>query len=363
LRAVDLRTGPQRTLHGIRNDSVEFTHRNVRLTLYLNSYTSMPTMLQSVEDDSFGVWGDVTKERWYSFWTLQPGGWQYPQQLTTTWNGLPHSDQTALTIKANEPQDEAAFAIPNETRTLFKKLASESSGSTGLRTAKLEPAKAIWVNSDVVVLPGAWNVTLVRQSDGVVVLDAPISSQYSIQVIEATAVLFPKMPIKAVVTTSDAWPHIGGIREYVARGIPIYSLDLNNAILKRLVAAKHSFAPDRLQRAARRPEFREVSRKTVIGEGEARVEVIPVRGEGGERMVAVYLPGTRLLYASDLLQLNRDRITFFNPVYLVELTSALHREQIRDIDRVWAMHLAPIPWTQVTAALDSVGPLLRSPPR
>jgi len=361
LSAVDLRTAPDRTIHGIRNQSVMFTHRDVRYTLYLSSQTSMPTMLQSLKDDSFGVWGDVTEERWYSFWTLQPGGWQYPKQLTTTWNGMPYSDQTVMTIKVNEPSDQASFAIPDETRTLFKKLSSGSSANTRVRAAKLDSAKAIRVNADVVVLPGAWNVTLVRQSDGVVVLDAPISSQYSVQVIDAAGALFPAAPIKAVVTTSDAWPHIGGIREYVARGIPIYSLDLNRAILERLVAARHSVSPDRLQQTPRRHDLQGVSRKTVIGEGHTRVELIPVHGEGSERMMLVHLPGPKLLYASDLLQLNRDRTTFFNPVYLSELTSALKREQIQDIDRAWAMHLEPIPWAQVTAALESVRQQVVSP--
>jgi hypothetical protein len=29
---------------------------------------------------------------------------------------------------------------------------------------------------------------------------------------------YPGVKVKAVVTTSDAWPHLGGVREYVARG-------------------------------------------------------------------------------------------------------------------------------------------------
>jgi hypothetical protein len=79
-----LRAAPDRTLHGLANRAVAFTFAGVKRTPYLNPHTSMPTMLQSVEDDTFGIWGDVTRERWYTFWTLQSGGWQYPQQITTT---------------------------------------------------------------------------------------------------------------------------------------------------------------------------------------------------------------------------------------------------------------------------------------
>ena len=278
LAAADLRAAPDRTLHGIANHAVAFTFAGVKRTLYLNPHTSMPTMLQSIEDDTFGIWGDVTRERWYTFWTLQPGGWQYPQQITTTWNGLPYSDQTVFTIKVNEPPDEALFAIPDDAKAAFRKmLASSPAGAMGLRSANVDPAKAIEVTPDIIILPGSWNVTLVRQPDGIVVLEAPIGSHYSVQVIEAAAGRFPGVPIKAVVTTSDAWPHLGGVREYVARGIPVYALDLNLPILQRLVGANQSTMPDALQLKPRQAGFRAVSERTTIGTCHAG------RGDPGER--------------------------------------------------------------------------------
>lgn len=355
LASRDLRSAPDRTLHGIVNHAVAFTHAGKTLTLYLNGHTDMPTMLQSVEDDSFGIWGDVTRERWYSFWTLQPGGWQYPQQVTTTWNGLPFSDQTVFSISVNAPIDEATFVIPEDTKAMFRKMIeAPPAGAMGLRSAKVDLAKAIEVTPEVIVLPGSWNVTLVRQPDGIVVLEAPIGSHYSVQVIEAAAKKFPGVPIKAVVTTSDAWPHLGGVREYVARGIPVYALDLNMPILQRLIAAKQSATPDALQRSPRKPVWHAVSARTTIGSGATRIEVIPVRGEGSERMLMAYLPGPKLLYATDLLQYNRDRITFFNPVYPAELAAAVARENITGIDRTWAMHTEPIPWSKVTEALAAI---------
>ena len=354
--AADLRVAADRVLHGVSNHAVAFTYNGAKVTLYLNSHTSMPTMLQIVADDTFGIWGDVELERWYTFWTLQPGGWQYPQQVTTTWNGSPHADQTVFTIEVNAALDEARFAIPDDAAAAFRKRRDAAGAAmTGMRAARLDPSKAIRAAEDVVVFPGSWAVTLVRQPDGIVVLEAPIGSAYSAQVIGAAAATFPGVPIKAVVTTSDAWPHLGGVREYVARGIPIYALDLNKPILERLIAATHSKTPDALARASRAPEWHLVSEKTTIGSGETRVDVIPVRGEGSERMMMVHLPALNLLYATDLLQYNRDRSGFFNPVYPAELAAAVAREGITGIDRTWAMHMDPIPWSKVTAALAALG--------
>lgn len=355
LAATDLRVAPERTLHGIANRAVAFTYAGVKWTLYLNPHTSMPTMLQSIDDDTFGIWGDVTRERWYTFWALQPGGWHYPRQITTTWNGLPYSDQTVFTIRVNEPADETVFAIPDDAKAAFRKmLASPPAGAMGLRSAKVDSTKAIEVTPDVVILPGSWHVTLVRQPDGIVVLEAPIGSHYSVQVIEAAALKFPGVPIKAVVTTSDAWPHLGGVREYVARGIPIYALDLNLPILQRLVRATQSAMPDVLQLKPRKAVFRAVSARTTIGSGATRIDVMPVRGEGSERMMMAFMPGLKLLYASDLLQYNRDRTSFFNPVYPAELAAAAKREGLGAIDQTWAMHMTPIPWIKVVEALAAI---------
>ena len=100
----------------------------------------------------------------------------------------------------------------------------------------------------IIQIPGNFNVTLVKQTDGIVIIEAPISSGYSDKVIAEAKKRFPDLPVKAVISTSDSWPHIGGVREYVARNIPIYALDLNQPILDRIVAAPHHTNPDALER-------------------------------------------------------------------------------------------------------------------
>jgi hypothetical protein len=87
-----------------------------------------------------------------------------------------------------------------------------------------------------------------------------------------------------------------------------------------------------------------------IGTGDTRLELLPIRGELGERMAAVWMPGRRLLYASDMLQRNRDG-SFFMPAMLAEIEALVHREKL-DPERVIAMHLAPTPWPEITAALE-----------
>jgi hypothetical protein len=212
----------------------------------------------------------------------------------------------------------------------------------------------VLISDSIIQLAGPWNVVLVKQLDGIVILEAPISSAYTEGILTDVQTRFPGVPVKAVVTTSDAWPHIGGVREYVVRKIPVYVLDLNLPILDRLVKAPRTFSPDALSRKPVAAQWRTVSAKTVVGTGDTRIELLPVRGETGERMMMAWLPGLRLLYASDLLQRSRDGKSFFMPGMLAEVMAAVEREQTGTPDRVIAMHLAPTPWAEVVAAVSAV---------
>ena len=144
-------------------------------------------------------------------------------------------------------------------------------------------------------MPGRFGIVAVKQDDGVVIIEAPLSSEYSGQAIADAQKRFGGAPVKAVITTSDAWPHIGGIREYVARGIPIYALDLNVPILTRLIAAKYESSPDSLAATPRPATLRAVTGKTSLGSGASRLEVYPFRSATGERQMMIYWPAYRLL--------------------------------------------------------------------
>jgi glyoxylase-like metal-dependent hydrolase (beta-lactamase superfamily II) len=245
--------------------------------------------------------------------------------------------------------DEAQFAVPADTRAAY---AAMPPRPFGLAAVQLDDTKAVAVTDWIVQIPGGFNVVLVHQPNGVVVIEATTSGQYSQAVIAAAAKRFPGAKIKAVVTTSDAWPHVGGIREYVAQGVPIYPLDLNVSFLTRLANAAHTFTPDTLARQPKAPIFKPVSERTVIGSGDTRIELLPVRGETGERAMIAWLPGAHVLYSSDLIQRSsRAGTGFFMPEMLAEVATAVEREHLDGVERVIGMHLGPTPWEDITRAI------------
>src|SRR4029079_5995200 len=79
----------------------------------------------------------------------------------------------------------------------------------------------------IVKVPASFDVLEVRQETGFVIVEGPFSSSYSGKVIADAQKRFGDAPLSAVITPSDACPHMGGLREYAARGVPIYAPALN----------------------------------------------------------------------------------------------------------------------------------------
>jgi hypothetical protein len=294
----------------------------------------------------FSIWGDVTTRVYFSTWMLEAGGVRYPHQVDVERNGQPYRTTTITKLTLNAPVPQGSFDIPANVQEAFKKSQARF-GDIKLGSRARRPAAEI--ARDVVNIPGPWDVALIRQSDGIVILEAPVSSGYSSQVITEAGRRFPGVPIKAVISTTDAWPHFGGIREYVARGIPIYGLDVNKPLLERLIASPHRLTADALARAPRKPILNLVSGKTVLGTGTNRIELFPIRSESGERMLMAYLPEHRLLYGADLIQRMPDG-SFFMPQYLSELADAVHREKLQ-VDTVFAIHYGAGPWKEIVEAI------------
>jgi hypothetical protein len=139
--------------------------------------------------------------------------------------------------------------------------------------------------------------------------------------------------------------HIGGLREYAARGIPIYALDVNAGIVRALLASRHVQAPDSLQRVRVTPGVRAVSGRMTLGRGPTAIELRPVRGQHGSAMLLAWFPAHRLLYASDVIIPDA-----FEPVFTAGYTAELVRVIAREglsVDRVFAEHLPPTPWASI----------------
>jgi hypothetical protein len=347
LEARDARREADLVLQGVPQQVVRFTLHEAPVRLFLNRETHLPTAFEysgPLARAGFSSFlGDVTQRTWFSFWSLEANGLRFPFQWNTENNGLPDRLIHLHDLRVNAPIVEADFAISPELRAEFKRASVPDRDATPLGLPNDPPTE---LAAGVVLIPGSWNTTIIRQDDGLVVLEAPIASGYSLKVIDEAKRRFPGLRIKAVITTSDAWPHLAGIRQYVAQDIPVYALNLNRSILERVIRMPYSSRPDAQHRRPRKPVFQLISGKVVLGTGPNRLELFPLKGETTERQLMVYFPQHRLLYGSDAFQGN-PKGGYFTPQAVSELLDAAKREHL-EVDTFFMMHLGPTPWAALT---------------
>jgi hypothetical protein len=348
LDARDLRTEADVLLHGSPHHVLAFTHKGARVRVILGEPSLLPKAVEMTHtrpfDTYWAPWGDVTQRVTFAGWLLEPEGIRFPRVWEYSTSGVVDGtvDFTRVRLTAT-PSPADADVPPDALRAAIaarRPVADLPLGDTRRLPAELAPG--------IVKVPASFDVAEIKQDDGVVILEAPLTSAYSRNVIDDAAKRFPGVPIKAIVTTSDSWPHIGGIREYVARAIPVYALDLNLPILRRLVAAKYETEPDALARAPKQAILRVVSSRTTLGAGANRVELVPLRTVTGERQMMVYFPALKLLYTSDLFTI-RDRMVFL-PQMVGEAVAAAARDHL-DATRAFGMHYDALPWQTVVESM------------
>jgi hypothetical protein len=324
---------------------VSFDHGHVRLII--DATTQLPLELvttRSIDDDpEWGVWGDVVTSTGFSSWSLEAGGVHLPRTRIVMRNGLPYERTSITDIDMHPAAPADSFAIADSSR-------AERIVPPEHRIAE----RAHDLGAGLVFVPDIWNVLIVKQDDGILIVDAPRSPAYSRGIIAEVGRRFPGVPIRGVVVSDFMYAHFGGIREYAARGIPIYAPATNVPLLTAVLHAPHRLSPDSLERARLTPRVVSVRMRMRVGRGANTVELIPAAGIGtdyGERIMTLYLPGRRILWASDLLP-----FPDYEPNFVTQGTSEvvafIAREHLA-VDSVLTTHDAPHAWRSPTAGSAS----------
>ncbi|WP_426699681.1 hypothetical protein ACPPVV_09610 [Rhodanobacter sp. Col0626] len=336
--ATDLHYAPSQWLRSTPHSVVEFTWQGTSVKVLLNAHNHLPDALERTHafKDFWYAWGDVDQRIYFDNWRLVQGV-VFPTNRVDWRNGVWYASSQLIGPAFNVTVDAKKFVMDSA-------IAEKSAQSTGWNR-EFSDKKRVELAPGIELYQGSWNTTLIKQNDGVLVLEAPISSSYVRGVLAKVRSEYPGVPIKGVLSTSDSWPHIAGVRQAVADGVPVYVLDLNKTLLNRLVDAPHSLQPDDLQSHPKAPSWTIVSGHLELGKGANRVVLYPLRGASTERQYMVYFPQWKLLYASDTLAFNSDH-TLYDPDLMYEVMQAVAREHLQ-VDTVYAMHQGPTPWSDV----------------
>jgi hypothetical protein len=343
--ASDLHFEAPETLRTTSHAVVAFSWRHIPVRVLLNPFNHLPDAVETTQvfHDFWYFWGDVQQRIYFDNWKLVEGI-TFPTNRVEERNDVVWSSTQALNVEFNVEMDEKIF----EMNAGAVKQSATSPGWN--RPFSVKQATILAPGIDL--FAGSWNATVVKEPDGIVILEAPISGLYTQGVLKEARKRHPGLPINAILSTSDSWPHTGGVRQAMALNLPVYILDLNRPLLDRMMSSPHTIEPDALQKSknSKGRHWQIVAAKQEIGRGANRMELYPLRGASTERQYMVYFPEHHLLYASDTLALNDDG-TLYDPELMYEVAQAVKRENLI-VDTVFAMHQGPMPWEKVMALIE-----------
>ncbi|MGY4396331.1 hypothetical protein ACVWZA_001511 [Sphingomonas sp. UYAg733] len=336
-------------LHGAPATILGFGIDGFAARLIIADGTGLPMAAEAivVQPDSI-AWssrGDLKLRVEWQNWTYVHGV-RLPFQIDESLNGAPSRSISVRSAALNPAIEARRLSIEPAMTAMLDRPGSRDVDELPLGRADRPVTE---IAPGVVQIPGSWYTTLVREPDGIIIIDAPISNGYSRKVMAEAARRFPGIPIKAVISTTSFNWHIAGLREYAAQGIPIYALDRNVPVVKALLSAPHKLRPDTLARRPQKTSIIPVSSPISLGTGPGRLTLYPIRRASGP-MLMVHLPAVEMLHTAEMVQPLGPGGALILPESLQEITDEVAVRGIK-VKTMIGMHMSPTPWSWVTDAL------------
>ncbi len=298
--------------------------------LFLDPKTGFPVKLE-LEEKHY-LWGQQHIEYLYTNWTLV-GAVMVPGASFRLADGKTEISRTTGEVKIEAKSSAPSMSIPDAT--------PQPADALPRFLQPIDPT-VTQVGSNTYLLSNPGYTELVtRVGDQVFLFDATQGEERARKDAAAIEKLFPGHKAINVIVTDLAWPHIAGLRYWVANGATIISHKAALEFLQKVVDRKWTLSPDLLEqrRPAVKLKFAGIDgRLTLAG---SAISLYPIDGIGSEVAIMAYLSTDRLLWASDFIQ------TVEGPSsYATEVWRAVHRNGLHP-ERTVAEHLPLTPWSKI----------------
>ena len=148
---------------------------------------------------------------------------------------------------------------------------------------------------------GSHHSLVIEQGQNLLVVEGPQTAARTKAVLDTLRSRMSGRSISAVVATHHHHDHSGGLREYMAQGIPVIAHVRNVSFVQGVAAARKTVAPDGLSQGRRPPAVRAVSDTLVVGSGEGQVVLYPIESAHVEGILAAWVPSAGIVFTSDIL--------------------------------------------------------------
>ncbi len=307
--------------------------------LFLDPKTGIPVKLERREPH--GLWGDVLVEYLWSIWSPVKGSQAIAPEFAFRMSDGEVEDQRTISGYALQVRDSVgSFEIPNGAP------AAPAINVTQSDTVRVGPTTFLLATR-------AYTNVVTLQRDTVFILDAQTSAERAHNDSLWIGKLFPGRHAVALVVTDLAWPHISGVRYWVANGASVISHPASRDFLTRVVEHKWTLKPDLLEQRRQRTRFVFRPTRDITDLAGGAIQLRPIDGIGSEGALMAFIPGDNFLYAGDYIQPGGPGS--FSAMYAREVNTAVHRAGFTP-QRFAAMHVPLTDWKTLPRFTGDVQP-------
>lgn len=315
--------------------------------LYLDESSAFPLKLETTELHYF--LGPVHARYLYSGWdNIAPFSY-YPVSVIKVTDGLGQETHTVFPLSRGGlvARDSApSLQLPGDA-VAMPRIPAPPFGSDPTDTVRIGPHAFLLANR-------AFTSVIALAADTVYLFDAPAGEERAQQDSAWIPRLFPGRHPVELVLFNTMWPHIAGLRFWVASGARVTGSRLVSTLVRRAVNRRWREHPDRLERMrvdGRAPalRFSAVTDARTLGGGAVRL--YELHGAASEGALMAYLPHDRFLWASDRIQdVSRPSL------YVAELIADVQRDGLAP-EWTSGPHFHLVPWKDVARWAEPSGAL------
>ncbi len=307
--------------------------------LYLDAKSGLPVKYERVEPNS--TWGQVLAEYVYTTW-WEGDGVALPITAVRHIDGVPQLRRDlALPQSAGDRVVGPIQDPPPPTMTVPP--ADHRQQTDVFRTPN--PVDTARIGANTWLLTSRYYTHAVTlQRDTVFLFDATMADWRSRADSAWIATLFPGTHPVTLVVTDLAWPHVGGVRFWAARGARIVTHRISVPFITQLLERRWTLQPDTYEAARARVTPRVVGIDESMSLAGGAIRLAPIDGGATEGALLGWIAPTRFLWAGDYIQ-QVDAAS----LYARDVLAAARREGLVP-ERVAAQHLPVTPWTAVERA-------------
>lgn len=310
--------------------------------LALDRRTGLPVSLARVEPHY--LWGQVAVEYVYSNWSEERGLF-VPESSFRMVDGTPEVSRTVSEFGPAASDSTPSLELSDTTTRMAPAVPD---------FLRPTPPDSVRVAANVSLLVNrGYTEGVVLLGDTLYLLDATQGEERARADSTLIDHLFPGRHPVVLIVTDLAWPHIAGLRYWVARGATVVSHRASRPFLERVLRRRWTRAPDLYERRRKGTvfSFRAVDDSLSLADGKLRLYAID--GPSSEGALMAWVEDDRFLWASDYIQTVRQPTT-----YLSEVWGAVRRTGITP-RRVAAEHLPVTPWSTIDSLARAAHPKSR----